>query len=117
MEYHRKVSEPDVTAQRLYETISPSRVDASAWLIVDVGPKMTAPKPRSILPDAVNGEAVFLIKACSVLHLTYEIRLATFMAQQSKRRLEIVMTTDYRVSPALDVFASKHGLTIRRHTS
>lgn len=60
---------------------------------------------------------MFLIKACSFLRLTYEIRLATFMTQQSKRRLEIVMTINYQVSPALDAFASEHGLTIRRHKS
>jgi hypothetical protein len=76
---------------------------------------MSEPKPRSILPDAVKEDAVFLIKACSHLHLTYEVRLATFMAQQSGRRLEVVMTTDYQMSPALSAYAGQHGLTFRRH--
>jgi hypothetical protein len=76
---------------------------------------MSERKPRSILPDAVKDDAVFLIKACSHLHLTYEVRLATFMAQQSSRHLEIVMTTDYRTSPALSAFAAKHSLSISRH--
>ena len=76
---------------------------------------MSEPKPRSILPDAVKDDAVFLIKACSDLRLTYEVRLATFMAQQSGRRLEVVMTNDYQISPALSAYAGKYGLTIRRH--
>ena len=76
---------------------------------------MSEPKPRSILLDAVKDDTVFLIKACSHLRLTYEVLLATFMAQQSGRRLEVVMTTDYQMSPALSAFAGKHGLTFRRH--
>lgn len=76
---------------------------------------MSEPKPRAILPDAVNDSGVFLIKACSRLRLTYEVRLATFMAQQSGRRLEVVMTSDYQVAPAFSAFAKQHGLTISRH--
>ena len=34
---------------------------------------------RGILPDALKDESVILIKACSELRLTYELRLATFM--------------------------------------
>ena len=75
---------------------------------------MPAPKPRSILPDAVNGESFFLIKACPLLRLTYEVRLATFLAQQNKRSLQIIMTTDYHVSPAVETFARQHGVIIRK---
>ena len=78
---------------------------------------MSDPKPRAILPDAIKEEAIYLIKACTLLRLTYEVRLAAFMAQETKRRLEIIMTSDYQVSPALHAFAGKHGLIIRRHTS
>jgi hypothetical protein len=60
---------------------------------------------------------MFLLKACRRLHLTYEVRLATFLAQQSNRRLEMVMTTDCLLSPALEAFARANGIVIRRHTS
>jgi len=42
-------------------------------------------RARGILPDALKDESVILIKACSELRLTYELRLATIMAQQSRR--------------------------------
>jgi len=70
---------------------------------------------RGILPDAENGESVFLIKACRYLRLTHEVRLATFMAMQSGRRLEIVMAADYALAPALADFAKQYGIVIRRH--
>jgi len=73
------------------------------------------PRPRAVLPDAVNKDAVFLIKACGYLRLTYEVRLATFMAKQSGRRLEVVMAGDYSLAPELAAFAKQHGVVIRRH--
>jgi len=79
--------------------------------------EMPEAKPRSILPDAMNEEAFFLIKACSFLRLTYEVRLATFFALENKRKLHIVMTHDYKLSPALEAYAHQYGITIRRHQS
>lgn len=92
-----------------------ARLQAACGSTFTLAETMSEPKPRAILPDAVNNGAVYLIKACSQLRLTYEVRLAAFMAQQSGRHLEVVMTSDYQTAPALTAFAEKHGLTIRRH--
>ena len=37
-------------------------------------------KPRGTLPDAVKGSELWIIKSCSSLRLTHQIRLLTFMA-------------------------------------
>ena len=74
-------------------------------------------RARGILPDALKDESVILIKACSELRLTYELRLATFIAQQSRRRLLVITTEDCTASSALQAFAREHGIVIRSHES
>lgn len=73
------------------------------------------PKLRGILPDAEGGEAVFLVKACRFLRLTYEIRLATFMAKQSGRRLHILVGNEFEAAPQLQKFAREHGVEFGRY--
>jgi hypothetical protein len=48
-------------------------------------------KPRGCLPDGVDKSRIILIKACSHLRLTYEIKLATYFAKQTSRRLVIAI--------------------------
>jgi hypothetical protein len=72
---------------------------------------------RGVLPDALKDDAVILIKACAELRLTYELRLTTFMAQQSRKRLLVITTVDCTVSPALQAFAREHEIVIQRHRS
>ena len=43
--------------------------------------------PRGVLPDAVDDSFVYLFKACSSLRLTYEIKVAAFLAHQHERQL------------------------------
>lgn len=74
-------------------------------------------RARGVLPDALKNDAFVLIKACPELRLTYELRLATFMAQQSQRRLFVITTVDCTASPALQAFAREHGIVIQRHGS
>src|SRR5215208_1060232 len=74
-------------------------------------------RARGILPRALKDESVILIKACPELRLTYELRLATFMAQQSRRRLLVITTVDCSASSALQAFAREHGIVIRSHKS
>ncbi len=69
-------------------------------------------KPRSILPDAVNQTDVALIKCCSGLRPTYEVRLATYMAQQTQRRLRIIFPTGGSAHSSLTAFARQHNVTI-----
>ncbi len=70
---------------------------------------------RGILPDALKDDAVMLIKSCPELRLTYELRVAAFMAQQTRRRLLVVTTVDCTTSPALQAFAREHMIVIQRH--
>jgi hypothetical protein len=74
-------------------------------------------RARGILPDAMKDESVILIKACSELRFTYELRLATFMAQQSRRHLLVITTVDCTASSALQAFAREHGIVIQSHKS
>ena len=74
-------------------------------------------RTRGILPDALTDESLILIKACSELRLTYELRLATFMAQQSRRRLLVITNVDCTAASALQAFAREHGIVIRSHQS
>jgi hypothetical protein len=74
-------------------------------------------RARGILPDALTDDSVILIKACAELRLTYELRLATFMAQQTRRRLLVITSEDCTASSALQAFAREHGIVIRSHES
>ena len=67
-------------------------------------------RARGILPDALKDDVVVLVKACPELRLTYELRLATFMAQQTRRRLLIITTVACTTTPALQSFAREHGI-------
>ena len=69
-------------------------------------------KPRSILPDAVNNTDFILLKSCRDLRPTYEVRLATFMAQQSHRKLRIIFLGGASAHKALTNYAKQHGVSI-----
>ncbi len=58
--------------------------------------------PRGVLPDGVDDTRVVLIKACAYLRLTYEIRLATTMAEQQRRTLVLACKKACRFSPDLE---------------
>ena len=70
---------------------------------------------RAILPDAVTDDAVVLMKACRQLRLTYEIRLATYMARQTGRRLVLLLVPECSVAASLQDFIDAHGIEVRRH--
>jgi hypothetical protein len=69
---------------------------------------------RAVLPDAVSGRTIYLFKACSELRLTYEIRLATFMALQKGMTLTLDIRAHTRLSPDLAAFVAEHGVTVIR---
>jgi hypothetical protein len=72
-------------------------------------------RARGMLPDALNDDSVILVKACPELRLTYELRLAAFMAQRTRRRLRIITTVDCTATLALLSFAQQYGVVIERH--
>jgi len=72
-------------------------------------------KPRGCLPDGVNQDAFIIIKSCRHLRLTYELRLATFMALQSNRKLRLLVSESTIPSSQLRDYATQHGTRIETH--
>lgn len=70
------------------------------------------PKPRSIILDDATATDLILIKRCSQLRPTYELRLATFMARENNRRLRIILTAGASAHPTLLAFARQWGVII-----
>ncbi len=71
-------------------------------------------KPRGFLPDGVSQDAFVLVKACSRIRLTYEIRLATFLARESSRRLRLMVQASTAISTELRAFAIQYGISIEQ---
>jgi hypothetical protein len=69
---------------------------------------------RGVLPDAVDKDRVILLKACSFLRLTNELRTAAFAAANSGRRLWLVVRSDTELHPNLVEFAGEHAIRIER---
>lgn len=68
--------------------------------------------PRGSRPDAVSGADAFLIKNVSLLRLTYQIRLLTFLAAERGSHLVIVVPKSGRLSPDLRDFVRANS-TVR----
>jgi len=68
---------------------------------------------RGSKPDAERQDAVFLLKNVSQLRLTYQIRLLTFNAQESGRRLIIRIPSRCKLLPSLTDFQKKNNKFIR----
>jgi hypothetical protein len=68
---------------------------------------------RGARPDASDGGTWFLLKYVSELHLTYQIRLLTFAAAQSRARLFIRVPKRCRLSPPLSDFVKQHKASVR----
>lgn len=63
---------------------------------------------RGTRPDAEVDGALYLLKNTSLLHLTYQIRLLTFLAHEREERLVIRVPTHCRPSAALRDFLNEH---------
>jgi hypothetical protein len=71
---------------------------------------------RGALPDAEHGDVLFLVKACSALRLTYQIRLLTFRATQGQLKLVIKVNSNCTIHPSLIKFQrdNRRGLRIEK---
>lgn len=67
---------------------------------------------RGSMPDRIRGNDWLLIKNCSELFLTYQIRLLTFFAVQSNAKLRISISADCKLSDSLTEFISKYSNSI-----
>ncbi|MCP4965518.1 MAG: hypothetical protein GY926_09805 [bacterium] len=72
--------------------------------------------PRGSRPDAASEDAVYLIKSCSKLRLTYQIRLLTFMATEQGSNLVLAIRNDCRVSRDLKKFVRANRRHVRVET-
>ena len=68
---------------------------------------------RGSRPDAVSGNTWYLIKATSLLRLTYQIRLLTFMAAERGARLVIRVPRSSRVSADLRAFVKVNSRVLK----
>jgi hypothetical protein len=68
--------------------------------------------PRGFLPDADGQDGLILFKTCSRLRLTYEIRIATFMARQAQKKLNLIIPPSTTISADLRAFADTWGICI-----
>jgi hypothetical protein len=69
-------------------------------------------KPRGCLSDAINADAFVIVKACARLNLTYELKIATFMALQNGRKLRLLISETTATSSALLGYVQQHGIRL-----
>jgi hypothetical protein len=69
--------------------------------------------PRGARPDGITEDAAHLIKLVSVLRLTYQIRLLTFLTGERWGQLVIHVPSDCRVSDRLERFLTEHPAAVR----
>lgn len=72
------------------------------------------PEARAILPDAMTDDRAIIIKACSTLRPTYEIRMLAYLAKSTGRSALISVPATCQVDPRVEVFAEEHGIEIHR---
>ena len=75
---------------------------------------MASAQPRALLPDAVTGDYVVLFKASAYQRLTYEIRLAAYMAKARGLVLLVSTPAHCRFSPELETFVAEHSIRVKR---
>jgi hypothetical protein len=68
---------------------------------------------RGTRPDAESGEVLYLIKFASSLRLTYQIRLLTYFARESRRKLVLRIRRTCEVDADLDRFAKEHSQIVK----
>lgn len=68
---------------------------------------------RGTRSDAELHGMLYLIKGCSTLRLTYQIRLLTYQAAQRHIKLTINVPKLCKIQPCLRDFQREHATTIR----
>ncbi|WP_238757547.1 hypothetical protein [Rubinisphaera margarita] len=68
---------------------------------------------RGTRADAERNDAFFLLKNVTSLRLTYQIRLLTFRAKDTGRKLVIRIPSVCKLHPELRAFQKEHSKTIR----
>lgn len=66
-------------------------------------------KQRGTLPDWAQDNVSGIIKACSTLRLTYQIKLLTFFAKEDHGKVTITIKENAVIHPKLLKFIVKHS--------
>ena len=72
---------------------------------------------KSILPDGLDNIRLVLIKACSTLRFTDEIRIAEAVARETRRQFIITVPEHCVFASDLSTFVESNGVLIVRTTS
>jgi hypothetical protein len=72
---------------------------------------------RTILPDALDEEKLLLIKACSSLRLTHEIRTAAVAAQERGIQFVLAVPAACVLSSEVRSFIAEHDIILYRRSS
>lgn len=72
---------------------------------------------RAILPDGLNNERLVLVKACSALRLTFEIRMAAFAARKQGLEFILAVPSNCVLDSDLRAFVQEQFITVLRTES
>lgn len=68
---------------------------------------------RGSLPDAETHNKIILIKRCSELRVTYQIKLLTYLAHQKQKKLVIELPKGAKIHRSLKEFRKQHSKLIK----
>lgn len=77
-------------------------------------PSSPEKQPRAILPDGASDTLIVLVKACTTLRLTYEIRLTAFMAAQRGLKFILAVLPETHLTPELSSFVMEQSIEVER---
>ena len=72
---------------------------------------------RGTLPDAVDAKHIYLFKSASELKVTYQIKMCTYLAKSSGKKLVLQVPPQTRKSESLTAFLREHRETVAWKTS
>lgn len=94
--------------------VSAAELGAEVGRIIDMQFRYTKNQvPRGALADSESHDKMFLLKNVSTLRLTYQIRLLTFKALDSKKKLILRVPTHCRIDTNLREFVRQQQNLIR----
>jgi hypothetical protein len=68
---------------------------------------------RGTKADADRGDTLYLLKYVTLMRLTYQIQLLTFLAKDSGRTLVLRLPRNCVVHPTLKAFQKEHSKVLR----
>jgi hypothetical protein len=72
---------------------------------------------KAILPDGLDEKRLLIVKSCSMLRLTEEIRIANSVAQETQRTFILAVQDRCTLDSELLNFISSTGIVILRISS